>query len=130
MAKGKVVSGTPITKKSYLNGNQGFNQRASTLGGDTQPGPGPGAPYSQAIQQTTSKAMVDRTGLNPFNAIEANAAGVLGPDVAKQNAGYYPDGPVPKNAPRAHPDLMSKESNSSAAETEIGNIPRGVLGRG
>lgn len=127
--KGKTVTGTPIRKAVYPNGNQGFNSRAGSLGGDTVPGPIKGAPLSTKKEQMVTKKTVLPNGGNPYNDIQQNAPGVLGPDVAYQNAGGYLDSPVPGSA--QHPDLreMNKAAESAGAQARIGDTPNGMLWR-
>ena len=118
-------------KVVYPNGNEGFSS-GPTLGGDTVPGPLRGAPLSSKVQQTTSSKTVDRSGMNPFNTMEGNAPGVLAGNMVKQNAGRYPDSPVPGHAMTPHIDIKSKAQEVASADRELGDSPHpaGVLGRG
>jgi hypothetical protein len=130
MAKGKVVSGTPVRSVKYQNGNQGFSPGiGKKLGSDTQPGPGPGAPLSSVVQQTVTSKKVDPTGMNRLNQYEGDGPGVLGAEVSNQDAGKYRDSPVPVDA--VHPDLraMTKADESANAQARTGDVPKGTLGR-
>lgn len=129
--KPRTQVGTEPHTIRYPNGNQGFNSRVNTLGGDTQPGPGPGAPLSARKEQLVTERYVSPRGLNTFNTYEANAPGVLGPDVVKQNAPSI-DGPIPiAGRQLPHPDLITKADAERFAASSIGDVPRrGTLGGG
>jgi hypothetical protein len=101
------------------------------LGSDTVPGILKGGPLmnSRSVNDNDAKLTRYATGTNPYG-LSADAAGVLGPNVVRQNAGRY-DGPVPLGA--QHPDLAvrSKPEEIEKADPNqgLGVTLRGVMDR-
>jgi len=134
MAKTK---GTTFNLDSALVGRKvsnsaGFNSAASRLGSDTVPGPIVGGPLmnSRAVDDNEAKLTRYPTGVNPFG-LSADAAGVLGPNVVRQNAGRTPDNPVPDNAQLPDLAVRTKPDEIEHADPNqgLGERPRGVMDR-
>jgi hypothetical protein len=126
--KNAVQDAGHIRSIKHPNGNQGFS--SNKLGGDTVPGPNVGAPLSSKKEQLVTRRHIDPSGENPYNHIEGNAPGVLGAHVARQDAGHYPDSPVPGHAEKPDLAIRSKAGEAAHEDSHIGLHPEGVLGRG
>jgi hypothetical protein len=131
MAKGKVISGTPVTSSKFAN-KAGFNGKANSLGSDSQPGPGPGAPLmnSRTVDDYTAKKTFYARGIIPGSFSEINDKGVLGLEGKAPSV----DSPVSKSTERPNPRAMSKAQEVASADPQSGLgttfHPKGTLGGG
>jgi len=125
--KNAIQQTAHIRSTKVPGGNQGFS--SNKLGGDTTPGPSGGAPLSTQVRQEVSSKKVLATGMNPFNQFEGDAAGVLGGNVVRQNAGRTPDDPVPDNAELPNLSIRTKAAEAASLASEAQFPADGVMHR-
>jgi hypothetical protein len=131
MAKGNVVSGTPVVSTKFRNSG-GFDAGDRGIGKDTVPGPMVGAPLynSRRLDDFDAVKTVYNGGATPDNLNGTGRGPTLERSVLDGNAPIN-DGPMPiagRHLP--HPDIMTKAAEAAGAEAAIGDLPIGVLGDG
>lgn len=118
-----------ITSRKVSN-SSGFSSQKS-LGADTSPGSGPGAPFKDADRKDDSNVRRSNypRGGNPYNPHDTNEQGVLGVNLSATDATQ--DSPVPAGATRSHTNLPAlKLSDASAIPGTLDRFPAdGVLGK-
>lgn len=125
--KNAVQQSAHIRSSKPTNG-AGFNRQVLT---NTQTQFSPGTPVRNGahVDATVAKHYLAD---NPYNPMDRDEAKVLGPNVAGQNAGRYPDSPVPSSAQTPNIAITSKAGQVAASASISPNVPPGdgVLGRG
>lgn len=130
MAKGKVVTGTPVAHTQFSN-KRGFDNK-NLNSKDTQPGPGPGAPLmtSRTVDDYTAKKTMYASGISPGSLSTLEGKGVLG-NLDKSAA--MNDSPVPGHGEQPNRRATSKAAEVAKADPKAGLgdsfDSNGVLGR-